>query len=158
MVYKMFNWQLSCLPPGKNCSLASGGCEGQWRDTNWGVQCSCGTGWWLEPDGQSCGRQNSLAHLYNFFFLVFHLFKAAPIAYGCFLARGSSQSCSHWLMPEPQQCRIQAVSATYTTAQGNARSSTQWARPGIHPATIWLLVRFIYSVTWLELLQLFIFK
>ena len=31
----------------------------------------------------------------------------------------------------------------YTTAQGNTRSLTHWARPGIKPATSWFLIRFI---------------
>ena len=34
----------------------------------------------------------------------------------------------------PQQHQIQASSATYTAAWGNARSLTHWARPGIKPA------------------------
>ena len=46
-------------------------------------------------------------------------------------------------MPEPQQLGIWAVSATYTTAHGNARSFTHWARPGIEPATSWFLVGFV---------------
>ena len=46
-------------------------------------------------------------------------------------------------MPEPQQCRIWAASATYTTAHSNAGSPTHWVRPGIEPATSWFLVRFI---------------
>ncbi|XP_017897256.1 PREDICTED: very low-density lipoprotein receptor-like [Capra hircus] len=45
---------------GKNCSLANGGCEGQCGDSPWGVRCSCAAGWRLQPDGQSCGGQNSL--------------------------------------------------------------------------------------------------
>ena len=45
--------------------------------------------------------------------------------------------------PEPQQCQIQAVSLTYTTAHGNARSLTRWARPGIEPAASWFLVGFV---------------
>ena len=38
-------------------------------------------------------------------------------------------------MPQPQQHKILAVSETYTTAHGNARSLTHWVRPGInlHP-------------------------
>jgi len=32
---------------------------------------------------------------------------------------------------------------TYTTAHGNARSLTLWARPGIEPASSWILVGFI---------------
>ena len=46
-------------------------------------------------------------------------------------------------MPEPQQRRIWAMSATHTTAHSNARSLTQWARAGIEPETSWFLVRFI---------------
>ena len=55
---------------------------------------------------------------------------------------GSNRSCSCRPMPQPQQCQIHTTSATYTTAHGNARSSTHWARPGIKPATSWFLVRF----------------
>ena len=46
----------------------------------------------------------------------------------------------------PQQHQIQVFSVTYTIAQGNARSLTHWARPGIKPATSRFLVRFIYAV------------
>ena len=35
------------------------------------------------------------------------------------------------------------MSATYTTAQGNTRALSQWARPGIKPATSWSLARFV---------------
>ena len=45
-------------------------------------------------------------------------------------------------MPQPQH-GIRAVSATHTTAQGNARSSTHQARLGIEPATSWFLVQFV---------------
>ena len=55
----------------------------------------------------------------------------------------SNRSCSCWLMPQPQQCWVQTASLTYTTAQGNARSLTYQARPGIEPASSWILVRFI---------------
>ena len=46
-------------------------------------------------------------------------------------------------MPQPQQHGIWVMSATYTTAHGNARSLTHWARPGIKPATSWFLVGFV---------------
>ena len=39
------------------------------------------------------------------------------------------------------------MSVTYTTARGNARSLTHWARPGIEPATSWFLVGFINYCT-----------
>ena len=40
-------------------------------------------------------------------------------------------------------CQIQATSATYTTAHGNARSLTHWVGPGIKLASSWILVRFV---------------
>ena len=46
-------------------------------------------------------------------------------------------------MPQPQQCCIQATSSTYATACSNARHPTHWTRPGIQPASSWILVRFI---------------
>ena len=56
---------------------------------------------------------------------------------------GVKLSCSHWPTLQPQQLRIQAESATHTTAQINARSLTHWARPGIKSASSWLLVGFV---------------
>ena len=35
------------------------------------------------------------------------------------------------------------MSATYTATHGNARAPTHWARPGIEPASSWVLVRFV---------------
>ena len=43
----------------------------------------------------------------------------------------------------PQQQWIWAVSSTYTTAHGNARFLTHWLRPGIEPASSWILARFV---------------
>ena len=54
-------------------------------------------------------------------------------------------------MPEPQQCQIQAVSATYTAAHGNAGFLTHWVRPGHEPATSWFLFRFVSAAPWREL-------
>ena len=62
----------------------------------------------------------------------FPLFKAAPTTYAGSQAR-VNQSCSCWPMPQPWQHRIQAMPATYATAQGNARSLTHRSRPGIEP-------------------------
>ena len=56
---------------------------------------------------------------------------------------GSNQSSSPQPTPEPQQRHIWAVSATYTTAHGNAGSLIHWARPGIKSTTSWLLVGFV---------------
>ena len=64
---------------------------------------------------------------------------------------GSNRSCSCRPMPEPQQRQIQTMSATYTTAHGNARSLTHWARPGIERVTLWFLVGFVSDAPWWEL-------
>ena len=66
-----------------------------------------------------------------------------------FPGQGSNRSCSHRPTPQPQQRGIQAASATYTTAHGNARSLTHGARPGIEPATSRFVVGFInhYATT-----------
>ena len=61
-----------------------------------------------------------------FFFLV----KVTPAAYGS-SKDGVNWSCSCWPTTQPQQYRIQATSATSTTACNNARYLTHWARPGI---------------------------
>ncbi|PKU45899.1 hypothetical protein llap_3781 [Limosa lapponica baueri] len=39
---------------GRSCFVRNGGCAETCADTHWGVQCSCGTGWVLQADGQSC--------------------------------------------------------------------------------------------------------
>ena len=54
-------------------------------------------------------------------------------------------------MPEPQPCQVQATSVTYTIAHGNAGSLTHWVRPGIEPASSWILVGFITTEPWGEL-------
>ena len=67
-----------------------------------------------------------------FFFFVFCLFCCCCFCYfwGCsrgiwrFPGEGLNRSCSHQPTPEPQQRRIRAASATYTTAHGNAGSLT----------------------------------
>ena len=46
-------------------------------------------------------------------------------------------------MPQPQQLRIQAMSSTYTPAQGTTRSLTHWLRLGNEPASSCILVGFI---------------
>ena len=49
---------------------------------------------------------------------------------------GLSRSYSCQPIPQAQQLRVGAVSVTYTTAHDNAR-------PGIEPASSWILVRFV---------------
>ena len=72
----------------------------------------------------------------------------------------------------PQMCRVEATAAvliyshsnarselclsvTYTVAQGNAQSLTYWARPGIKPASSWILAAFISAEPQWEVLNIF---
>ena len=48
-----------------------------------------------------------------------------------------NQSCSCQPIPQPQQHRIRATSATYAAACGNAGSLAHWARPGSELASSW---------------------
>ena len=60
----------------------------------------------------------------------------------------SNQSYSSRPTSQPQQWQTWAISVTYTIAHGNAKSLTYWVRPGIKPASSWLLVRFISTEPW----------
>ena len=55
-----------------------------------------------------------------FVLFCFLLFRATRVAYGSSQARGQIGSYSCWPRPQPQQHRIWAASATYTTAHDNA--------------------------------------
>ena len=59
---------------------------------------------------------------------------------------GSNWSYSHQPTLQPQQRQIWAISVTYTTAHSNAGSLTHWVRPGIEPASSWIL--FIFITKW----------
>ncbi|XP_039769300.1 low-density lipoprotein receptor-related protein 2-like isoform X2 [Ornithorhynchus anatinus] len=50
---------------GKNCSQSNGGCMGHCNNTDWGVQCSCGPGWQLQADGQSCVDVDECSAVYS---------------------------------------------------------------------------------------------
>ena len=55
-------------------------------------------------------------------FLIFLSFQGHSCGIQKFPDQGVNWSPSHWPTPQPQQCRIQVASATYTTAHSNARS------------------------------------
>ena len=78
------------------------------------------------------------------------LFMAAPAAYGYSQARGWI-SCSCQPMPQPRNTGILATSVNYTKSHGNARSLTHWSRPGMEPASSWILVGFVTTDPWREL-------
>ena len=73
-----------------------------------------------------------------FFFFFFCLFRASLAAYGHSQARGRIGATE-----QSEQCRIRAMSLTYTTTHSNTGPLTHWARPGIQPTNSWILVRFI---------------
>jgi len=93
------------------------------------------------------------------FVYLFLLFKATPQHMEVPRLR-VEWSCSCCPTPQPQQLRIQAMSKTYTTAHGNAGSLTHWARPGIKPVSLWMLVRFInhWATTGTPFFNLFKYK
>ena len=70
----------------------------------------------------------------RFVFCLFicFFFRAAPAACGGSQARGRIKSYNCRPIPEPQK--------------HNAVSLTQWSRPGIEPATSWLLGGFVSTV------------
>ena len=68
---------------------------------------------------------------------------------------GLNQSCSHWPIPQPEQCQIWATSETYITAHSNTRSLTHWVRSGIKPECSQMLVRFISTEPQEELLVIY---
>ena len=59
------------------------------------------------------------------------------------LGLGVNWSCNCRPIPQPQKRQIQATTASYTTAHGNAESLTQWTRPGIELTSSWILVGFV---------------
>ena len=79
----------------------------------------------------------------NSFFFFFFSFQGHTHGIWRFPGEGSSWSYSGRPTPQPQRHQIQAPSVTCTTADGNTRSLTHGARPGIHPTASWILVRFV---------------
>ena len=81
--------------------------------------------------------RNTTQQFFFFFFLGLHpLLMEVPKARGCIGYR-----C--WPTPQLQQLEIWDMSVTYTTAHCNAGCFTHWERPGMEPASSWILVGFI---------------
>ena len=164
------NWALARAPPGHH--QGNHFCE---NPGSYFAKSHLLQGWFVSPNGLSsiCSpaelfilrRVNPrkliwVYHWHNsdhpstllffvFFFLwVFCLFfRAKCMEYVCSQARGWIWSCSCWPVPQSEQHHIQATSVTYPTALCNARSLTHWARPGIEPASSWILVGSISTGT-----------
>ena len=64
-----------------------------------------------------------------FSFLSFFAFQGCTCGMQKFPGQGLNQNYSCWPMQQPQQCGIQALSLTYTAADGNAGSLTHWFEP-----------------------------
>ena len=83
----------------------------------------------------SHNEDSKYSGFFCFCFCFFTLFRATPKAFGGSQARGLIGAvATGW---------IWALSATYTTAHGNAESLSQWGRPGIEPKSSWILVWFV---------------
>ena len=74
------------------------------------------------------------------------------MAQGSSWARGWIGTEAASLLAQPQQCKIQAVSVTYTTTHGITGSLTHWARPGFNPSSSWILFGFLTTEPQWELL------
>ena len=93
-----------------------------------------------------CDTQGSLEYTEDppcLFIYFFWLFEVHTHGTWKFPGQGSNWSCSRWPVLQPQQHRIRAMSAAYTTVPSNAGSLTCWARPGIKPTSSWILIRFV---------------
>ena len=79
-----------------------------------------------------------LSFLFFSFFFFLRLHMEVPR-----LSVKSNQSYSCQPQPQPQQHSLWTMSATHTTAQGNAGSLIHWASPEIKPTSSWILVWFL---------------
>ena len=98
----------------------------------------------------------SLSFFLSFFFFLF-LFRVVPTAYGYSKARGENGVTAASLHHSHSKTGIWAMSVTYTTVHSNSWSPTHWVRPGIEPASSWILVRFISTVPQWKLQELLLF-
>ena len=96
---------------------------------------------WEDPRVRETCENLSQCPVFFSFFLFF--LKGCTLGIWRFPGEGLNRSCSCWPTPQTQQREMGAGSVTYTTAHGNTRSLIHWERPGIKPATSWLLVGFV---------------
>ena len=90
---------------------------------------------------------HSIIRIINLFIIFLNLFRAASAACGSSQARGWIRAVAAGLHHSHSNTQTRAASTTYTTAHGNAGSSTHWARAGIKPASSWLLVHYYWATT-----------
>ena len=63
-------------------------------------------------------------HVSHFIFYYFFAFQGCTRGIWGLPGQGLNWSCTCWPTPQPQQCGVQAMPATYTTAHGNVGSLT----------------------------------
>ena len=116
--------------------------KGQIGATTAGLGHSSWQHWILSPLSQARDQtHNLMVPSRNSFFFFFSFFlKGLNLRIWKFLVQGSNQSCR--CQPQSHQIRSH-ICNLYTTANGNGRSSTHWAVPGIEPRSSWVLVRFV---------------
>ena len=83
-------------------------------------------------------------------YLFICLFRATLTAYWSSLARSQIRAAAAGLHHSHSNT-VWAASAAHTTAHGNARSLTHWARPEIEPVSSWILIEFLTAVPRWEL-------
>ena len=119
-----------------------------------------GQGFNLHHSNPSCCNDNagSLTHCSRRKLLDYKFFLGSHLRHMKFSGWRLNWSSSCRPTSQPQQPGIRAVPVTYTTAHSNARSLTYWERPGIGPASSWILVRCVTRVTHNRNSQSIIFK
>ena len=88
---------------------------------------------------------------FYFFKLLFssgHIFKSMTGFSFSFFFFFNECTCGIWKLLVRNWSPATSVTST---AHGNVRSLTHWARPGIELATSWFLVSFVSAVPWWEL-------
>ena len=113
---------------------------------------SCWRQWWLKCLQFSifsfsslffCCAMCILLSIMTFGNFFSGLLRATPMTCGDCQARGRIGAVvDNGLRHSCRNIRSKPV-CNYITAHGNARSLTHWARPGIEPASSWILVRFV---------------
>ena len=89
----------------------------------------------------------------KWFFLSFFFFRAAPAAHGGSQARGRIGAAAASLHHSHSHTGSQLRLPPFGTAHGNAGSLTHWVRPGMEPASSWILVRCVTTEPWQERLK-----
>ena len=87
--------------------------------------------------------------------IIILLFRAAPMAYGGSQARSQIRAPAAGLHHSHSNTRS---SVNYATTHTNARSLTNWAKPGIEPTSSWILAGFVTHWAWWECPDLFLMK